>query len=183
MPLIPSDIQYRLAAPAASTVGNADAQTNVNDSLGGFMSTTQLVSATLSNLFDPISGVENTASEAEYRCFFVYNTHATLTWSDVRAYIPSQTTGGAIAAIALDTAGIKAANSGVAQAQRIADENTAPTNLVAAFAAPSSYATALTLGDLAPGQERAIWVRRTAQNSAPLAEDGSAIVVAGETSA
>jgi len=70
MPITTSDIHYKLSVPSA-TQGGQSAQSNVNASLGKWCSTTDIVDATLNNLFDDISGDENAAQESEYRCIFI----------------------------------------------------------------------------------------------------------------
>jgi hypothetical protein len=73
---ITTEILTRLSvdtSPGLSTAGTP------NDSLGGYVSSTQLTQATLQNLFDDISGDENAAGDIEYRGFFFHNSHASLT--------------------------------------------------------------------------------------------------------
>lgn len=79
MPIAASDIKFRLATTSGSS-GNSTAQGTANNSLGKYMSTTDLVDDTLLNLFDAISGDENQALTVDYRCLFLYNSHASLTW-------------------------------------------------------------------------------------------------------
>lgn len=79
--------------PGNSTAGAA------GTSLGQFISTTQITSATLNNLFDDVSGAENLAEESEYRCIFIHNNHATDDFLNVKAYILSEVADGADIAI------------------------------------------------------------------------------------
>lgn len=178
MPIAASDIQYRYSVAAAA--GDTTAGTAAG-SLGDQISTTQITDATLHNLFDLITGDENAASEAEYRCMFVLNNHATLTWEDVVVWISGETAGGAVAAISVDTTGITPKGQASAQAKTVADENTAPASQT--FSAPTTKATGLVIGDIPAGSCQAIWVRRTAQNSAALDLDGVVIRCEGDTAA
>jgi hypothetical protein len=57
MPIVASDIHFRLSGGA----GNS----NVNASLGGAMSSTSITDNTQQNLFDDISGAESAAGEDE----------------------------------------------------------------------------------------------------------------------
>ena len=159
--------------------GNSAAQPNQGDSLGGFMSTTQVPDATANNIFDDLSGDENAAGVVEHRCIFVHNNHATNIWFGVRAWMAADAPGGSVYAIALDGTGITPAGSANAQAERVANERTAPAG--EAFSAPTTKATGLLIGDMAPGTCAAIWVRRTAQNSAPLNADNFQIGIGGDT--
>jgi hypothetical protein len=179
MPIAASDIKFRLSINTGP--GDSTAQGNPNDSIGGFVSTTEITDATLHNLFDVITGDENAASTVDYRVFFIANKHATLTWQGVKVWLQSETAGGANAAIALDGLGVKAINSASAQAERIANETTAPSGET--FSAPTSKAAGLSVGNLAPNEVIAVWVRRTATNSAALNLDGVVIRAEGDTAA
>lgn len=179
MAITASDIQFRLSVNTGP--GNSTAQADPNDSIGGFVATTQVTDATLHNLFDVITGDENAASDVEYRCFFVVNKHATLTWYSAVAWLQSETAGGASVAIAKDGTGVVAYDGAGAQAERIADESTAPSG--ESFSSPTTKGTGISLGDIGPDECIAIWVRRTAANSAALDADGVVIRVEGDTAA
>lgn len=177
MPIATTDILYKLSTKVG-TAGNQNTSTPAG-SLGKYISTTQITDATLNNLFDDVTGDENAASEAEYRCYFVHNNHGTLTYLDPKVYISAEVTNGAIAAIAIDSTAASALASATAQALEVANEDTAPAALT--FSSPTTKATGLSLGNLGPGQVKAIWVRRTAQNNAALDNDGVTIMVSGDT--
>lgn len=179
MAITAADILFKLSVAAAA--GDTTAQADPNASLGDQISTTQITDATLHNLFDKVTGDDNAASDVEYRCFFVHNNHASLTWENVKVWISSETAGGASAAIGLDPAGVTAKGLGSAQAAVIANEDTAPAGV--AFTAPTTKSTGLTIGDIAAGSVAAIWIRRTAANSAALDTDGVVIRCEGDTAA
>lgn len=161
MPIISSDIEFR--------------QSGTNN-LGGTISGSA-VSAALHGLFDVVSGAESLAGDAEYRCIYVRNSHATLTLYNAIAYISSNTPSG-------DTTvdigvGTSAANG---EEQTIADENTAPAGV--AFSNPSAYVGGLSLGDIPAGQHKAIWIRRTVSaGAAAYSGDGMTLAVQGDTAA
>jgi hypothetical protein len=174
-----ADILFKLSIKTGAA-GNQSAQADPNASLGGFISTTQITDATLNNLFDNVSGDENAASTVDYRCFFVHNAHASLTWQTVKVWISAEVAGGASAAIGLDPAGVT--NLGAAgQATSIANETTAPAGVT--FSAPTTKTAGLTIGNIGPGQVAAIWVRRTAANTAAVDNDGVTIRCEGDTAA
>lgn len=179
MPITATDILFKLSVVAAN--GNTTAQANPNDSIGGVVSTTQIVDATLHNLFDVISGDENAASVVDYRCLFVHNAHATLTWENVKVWIASEVAGGASAAIGLDPAATSAVGAASPQAARIANETTAPAGVT--FTAPTTKAGGLTIGNMGPGTVKGIWIRRTAANTAAVDNDGVTIRCEGDTAA
>lgn len=181
MPITTGDIEFRLSIKTGSA-GDSLPQADPNQSLGKYVSQTQIVDATLHNLFDVITGDENAASDVEYRCFFVLNNHATLTWQNVVAWLSAEVAGGANAAIALDDLAPSAKGASPAQAAEIVDESTAPTG-VGAFSSPTSKGAGLSIGDIGPEQVKAIWVRRTATNSAALDNDGVTIRCEGDTAA
>lgn len=181
MPIASTDILLKLSV-TTGTAGNQTAQPNPNLSLGKYISTTQITDATLNNIFDDISGDENAASTVDYRCIFAHNNHATLTLLGAIAWLFSEVAGGANTAIAADNIAPSAVGATAAQAAQIATETTAPTG-VGAFASPTTKATGIALGDIGPGQCKAIWVRRSATNSTALNNDGVTIRVEGDTTA
>lgn len=179
MPIVAGDILLKLSVKTGSA-GNSTAGTPAG-SLGKYISTTAISGVSLNNLFDDITGDENAASEAEYRCIFVHNSHATLTWLSPVVWISFELAGGAAAAISVDTTAASAVGNSSAQAKEVVDENTAPATQT--FSSPTTKATGLALGDLPAGQVKAIWVRRTAANTAALDNDGIILSVAGDTAA
>jgi hypothetical protein len=179
MAISASDILFKKSINTGP--GNSTAQGDNNDSIGGFMSSTQITDATLHNLFDVVTGDENAASDVEYRCFFIHNNHGSLTWESVKVWLFSETGGGAAAAIALDGTGVVSATSASAQAERIANEGTAPSG--ESFSSPTSKGTGLSAGNIGAGQCIAVWVRRTAANTAALDTDGVVIRAEGDTAA
>lgn len=174
MAIVASDIVKRLSTTAGSA-GDSGAGTPAG-SLGKYVSQTAITDATVGNLFDDVSGAEAAAGMTDYRCFFVLNNHATLTLQGATIAVQSQTSGGGDITIALDNIAPSAKGSSSAQAAQIANETTAPTGVGSFGAGP------LTIGDLAPGQVKAIWVKRvvTAGASA-LNPDGVVLRVTGDT--
>jgi hypothetical protein len=182
MPIVTADIKIKLSTKSGSA-GNSLAQSNVSASLGKYISTTELVTATTNNLFDNVTGAENAASAVDYRCIFVHNTHATLSLENTAVYISSQVSGGTVLAIGIDDIVASAIGSSSAQAFTAATETTDPDAGVGAFSSPSNSGTALLLGTIPAGFCRAFWVRRTAANTGAVNADGGTFVVIGDTSA
>ena len=180
MAITATDILFKLSIKTG-TAGNQNAQGDVNASLGKYISTTQITDASLNNLFDDVSGDENAASDVEYRCIFVHNAHASLTWQGVVCWMSAEVSGGANAAIAVDDIAASPFGQAAAQADEVANEDTAPTG--ESFSSPTTKATGLSIGNLAAGNCRAIWVRRSATNSAALDNDGVTIKCEGDTAA
>jgi hypothetical protein len=178
MPIVAADLLLKLSVSAAA--GNTTGGTPAT-SLGDQISTTQLSGTALNNAFDDIGASENASSEAEYRCLFVHNSHATLTAQNLVVYLSAEVGGGAVTAIGVDPTAASAVGSASAQALTIANEDTAPAGV--AFSAPTTSGTGLALGSLAPGQVKAFWVRRTAANTAAVNNDGVTIGLYCETAA
>lgn len=180
MAILEADILFKLSIKTGSA-GNSLAQADVNESLGKYISTTQLTSAVLANLFDTISGDENTASDVEYRCLFIHNAHATLTHISPVVWLSADVAGGATFAVGVDPTAASLIGASAAQAVEVANENTAPAGVV--FSAPTTKATGLSLGSIGPGQCKAIWFKRSAANTGAVAVDGATFRVEGDTEA
>lgn len=169
MPIAESDILYRLSGGAANA--------NPNASLGGAKSSEEIASAALHNLFDVVSGQQSLDGSIEYRCFYVHNAHATLTMLNAVAYMddvtPSPDTAAAIAV------GSSAVNG---TEQTVVNEATAPTGVT--FVTGVGTGNSVALGNIPPGQHRAVWVRRTVTAGASaFNNDGVTVAVLCETEA
>ena len=180
MAILTTDLLWKLSVTTGSA-GDSTAQGTVDNSLGKYISTTQITDASLHNLFDKVTGAENTAGDVEYRCVFVHNNHGSLTLENPVVWLSDTITGGAAVAIGLDPAGVTAKGSASAQAAEIADESTAPVGVT--FSSPTSKATGLSLANIPAGSVAAVWVRRTAADSAALAIDGATLKLEGDTAA
>ena len=164
MPIISTDIKYRLSGGAA----NADPLL----SLGGAKSNTDAGS----NLLDSVSSAEALAGDVEYRCYYVHNAHATLTLENAVAWIQANTPS---ADTTLDIGvGTSAVNG---TEQTVANENTAPAGIT--FVAAINEAGAVALGNIPPGQHRAVWIRRTVNATAAASNDTATLVAKGDTQA
>ena len=154
---------------------------NAAGSLGKYIATTEITDATLNNLFDDVSGDDNAASDVEYRCIFVHNNHASLTWENPVVWLSAETAGGANIAIAVDDVAVSAKGSASAQADEVANEDAAPSG--ESFSSPTTKGAGLSLGSIAAGSVKAVWVKRSATNSAALDNDDVTIEVSGDTAA
>lgn len=178
MSIITAEILYKTSI-VTGAAGNAAAQAVAGSSLGKYISTSQIVDATLNNLFPDVTGDENAASNIDYQCMFVHNSNASLTWTSPFVWLSAEVAGGVTTAIAVDTTAASAIGSAGAQAVTIANKNTAPA--AQTFTAPTTKGTGIALGSLPNGQCKGIWVRRTAANTAAVANDGVTIRVEGDT--
>lgn len=167
-----SDIEWRYSDPAA-TAGDDQAQDDADESLGEFMATNGPTSAVKGEVFRATTGAEGQSGITLYRCLFLTNTHATDSAQNLRVYVPSQAAGGATFSIGLDPAGAVAGDSGGAQAEVIADEETAPGGVT--FSAPSTYGDGLDVGELAAGEAIGVWIRMVVPENAQAADEDSVL--------
>lgn len=174
-----SDILWKHSVKTGSA-GNSTAGTAAG-SLGKYISTTAWAGGVAHDLFDVVTGAENAASTVDYRCVFIHNSHASLALLSAMLWLTSPVSGGADFAIAVDTTVASVIGSSSAQAVEIANETTVPSGLT--FSAPTTKAGGLSLGDIPAGQCRAVWIRRTAANTAALNNDGVTLNVEGDTAA
>lgn len=162
MPIIASDIKYRLSGGAANT--------DPNLSLGGIISSTDAAAS----IFDNVSSAEALAGDTEYRCVYIKNNHGSLTLLAPKVWLQSNTPSGDTAAeISLGTSAVSGTE------QTIADENTSPSGTT--FVTAANEAAGLALGDLAPGATKAIWIKRIVSAAAAAASDGFTVRVKGDT--
>jgi len=105
------------------------------------------------NLFDDINKDESFDGDTEYRCFYVWNDHATDGLIECATYIAAQPTGNDTIEIGLDDGGV-----GTTDAVTVADESTAPSNVT--FSTPADSAGGIAIGDIPAGEGIALWVKR-----------------------
>jgi hypothetical protein len=155
MALLATDIKHRLST-VAGAAGNTNVQLTPASSLGKYISTTDLVDATVQNLFPNVPAADVATGRIYYLCLFAYNSGA-LNYQNVVAWLNSQTIGGGDIAIGIDPTAASAVGAAPAQAVQIADIYTAPAGVV--FTNPTTRPDALSIGTLTPGQCRAFWLR------------------------
>ncbi|MBN4063472.1 hypothetical protein JYT79_01690 [Cardiobacterium sp. AH-315-I02] len=169
MPIIAADITFQLSGGGV----NADPSA----ALGGAISSTAIVDAALHNLFDVVSGDESFSGDAEYRCLYVKNTHATLTYQNAKIWVETETTSAdSDELIGLGSSAVNGLE------QTVVDESTAPTGV--AFTQSNLEAGALAIGDIPAGHHKAVWMRRDiTAGAAAVNNDSSVLRVKGETAA
>lgn len=169
MAIVAADIQFLLSAPQASSGYTRPGV--AGNSLGLFVSTTQLSPTSLDNLFLDLTGAQNAALQVDYACVFVFNNNATNTMLTPVAWLPSGLLGSqntATFAIGADPAAPSVLGSGSAQADVIANPTITPSG-ISAWAAPSVTASGgVALPNIPPKYCAAVWIRRTAGGTAGL---------------
>lgn len=176
--IIEEELLYKYSVSAAA--GNTTAGTAAT-SLGDQISTTTLAEETLNALFDDVSGAENAAGTVDYRCVFIHNSNSANALQNAVVWLSAEVAGGTNIAIGVDTTAASAIGSASAQALTVANENTAPAGV--SFSSPTTFGTGVSIGTIPAGSCRAIWIRRTATNSAALNNDGVTLSVQGDTAA
>ena len=172
MPIVSTDIEYRLSGGAGNTSPIL--------SLGGAMSTAGgglITPGGANNVWDDVSGAEASAGDIEYRCIYVKNNHATLTLQSAVLWIDSLTSSTSTEFdVALDPAAV-----GATATASTSDENTAPTGGTVTFSRPTTKGAGLAIGDIPAQSRKAIWLRRTVTAGAASASDTGSIRVEGDT--
>ncbi|AGN30026.1 hypothetical protein VPFG_00018 [Vibrio phage nt-1] len=182
MPIVAGDLKFNKSTHVVSAgVGNGNTNEQEIDSLGLAISATELVSGELHGLFDSVISDEALFGRTEYRLIYLLNDHPTLTLYDARVFISSNTiSANSEIAIGFDPVAVNGEDSLIA----LADETDSTTQLSAVtFGTHSTFATGLLVGDLAAGEQRAIWVRRTIDPNAPASNESATITLRGDTNA
>ena len=169
MAITATDIKFYHSGGASNSVGNA--------SIGGAISSVELSSGTLHDLFDKVTGDESAAGDIEYRCIYIKNTHGTLTLESALLWISANTpSADTTIDIGLSAQGL------TATATAVANESTAPAGV--SFSAPASKAAGLAVGDLAAAAYVGVWIRRTVTaGAAAYNSDTATLRIEGDTAA
>lgn len=164
MPIISTDIKYRLSGGSANTDPAA--------SLGGAKSSTDAPSG----LLDTVSSGEAASGDTEYRAIYVHNAHATLTLEAAKLWIQANTpSADTTLEVGLGTSAVNATE------QTVANEGVAPSGVT--FVAAADEAGAISLGDIPAGQHRAVWIKRIVTAGAAASNDTANLRVKGDTAA
>ena len=178
MSIVADDILFKYSTKIGSA-GNQNAQTNQNASLGKYISTTEWPGGTVHDLFAAITGADNANSTPTYRCIFIHNNHGSLTYQGVVVWVSAQVSGGADVAIGLDITAPSGISSASAQAVSITNEKVAPSAVT--FTTPTTEGAGLAIGDLLPGECKAIWIKRTPANTVAVSNDGATFSFSGDS--
>jgi len=168
MPIVAGDIQVRLSGGAGNSAPAA--------SLGGAMSSTAILDATVGNLFGEVNEDQTAAGITLYRCFYFRNNHGTLTWKNVKQWVQTNTpSADTTVAIGFGSSGVNAVE------QTVGSQTTAPAGVT--FAAPTDKATGQTIGDVPSTHHFPVWIRLTVNAGAAAFDDSCVIRAGGGTAA
>lgn len=169
MPVNPiTDLLAKGSSPLA-TSGNSLVNGGPGTNLGGFCTAGIIADATVDNLFQDVTGIENADSNDDYQCYFYHNNHATLDLNQGYLYVNSDTSGGTVDAVGLDPIGITQVGVATPQAQTIPNKNTPPVGVV--FTTATAPTSGLVIASLPHGFCIGIWIRRTATNGPSVNND------------
>lgn len=149
---------------------------STND-LGGAITATEIVTATLQNLFNNITGDESAAGITLYNCIYLSNENGSLELSAVKAWLLQNTpSADTDVAIGLGTSAVNGTE------QTIANEETAPAGVT--FSSAANEGAALAMPNIPAGQHKALWIRLTVSPGASaVALDNMIIRWKGDTPA
>jgi hypothetical protein len=147
-------------------LSGGDGNTSGQTSTGGAPGT--VLSAAHGALFADVTGTQARTGLVDYRLIYIENGHDTTTADALRVYLADvPDSAGIELALGLATEGI---GEDVAA---IPNDRTPPPGVT--FSVPLTAEAGLLAGDLAPGDYRGVWVRRTiAPSTPPVADDVSA---------
>jgi len=131
------------------------------------------VSAAIDGIFQDVSPAEAAAGKVSYRSISIKNVNVTDTLYAAVVWISTETSSASTTiALAYDSTGT----------QTIATELLAPSGPALSFSTPTTQATGIALGDIAPGVTKRIWLRRTVSSGASMtASDAGSLSVGGGT--
>lgn len=164
-----TDVKFYLSAPQAGS--GYVMPGSPGNSLGKYVSTTQLSATTLDNLFPDLTGAQNAADQVDYACLFIYNGNASDTMISPVAWLPTALLGNtntATFAIGADINPPSVLGSGSVQAAVISSATVAPTG-VASWHGPSAASVGgVALPNIPAQYTAAIWIQRSAGGGAGL---------------
>jgi hypothetical protein len=131
------------------------------------------VSALINGIFQNVTPVEAAAGKTSYRAIDIRNVNVTDTLYGAVVWIYTETTSSdSTVGLAYDAGGT----------QLITSELLAPSSPSLTFTAPTTQATGIALGDIAPLTNKRLWLVRVIYSLAAMyASDAGALAVAGGT--
>lgn len=162
-------LQMHLSGGSSNTTAAAALGGARSTQAGGIIPT----SSTANSVFDDVTGAEEQAGDTEYRCVYAFNSgdvdaQSTVVWL-------SANTADADTQIAV---GLGTSSNGATE-QTVANENTAPSGVT--FSEPATEGAGLSIGTLAAGSHKALWLRRTVNAGAGASADSFAWSAAFDT--
>jgi hypothetical protein len=161
-----TDIEYHYSGGTANTTPAA--------SLGGAIATAQAVNDADQNVFADVTSDEASSGATYYSCLYIRNGNTGRTLETATIWIDVTPDQGTIG-IGLDTAAV-----GATAASTAATVKTAPSPTIT-FTSPTTKAAGLTIGNIGPGQAKAVWVERVIPPGVSQGADAFSLRVEGQS--
>lgn len=146
MPIIESDLEYRLSGGVTNTDPNASLGGSLSTDSGGVIDTN-----VLNNDMNDITSLEASNGITIYHGYFYQNRHSSLDWTDPVFWIESQTSSGSTTVnIAVSD---EAKNLDI---EILASEITAPVGPI--FTSPANKAAGIAISTLSSEEYRGTWI-------------------------
>lgn len=180
--IVAGDIKFHKTTTAGAA-GNTTANTTNGTYLGKYAATTLWAGGAANDLFDDITGAQNTANQVDYAGLAIENGNVNNDYVTPFAWLTGEVAGGAVTAIGVDTTAQSAVGGAGPQLLTIASNTTAPAAV--SFSSPTTYGTGLALSTITKGFVKGLWVRRTISGGPvpAVSGDGATINVQGDTGA
>lgn len=162
-----------MAATLQFNITGGASNTDVDASLGGVMSITQMSATALNNIFDDVDPDEATSGDTEYRMIDIYNAGDAAATS-VEVYISSQTSS-ADTELQLGQDATNNPHTSGASLETLSNESTAPASPVITFGTHGDGAK-LSLSDIPAGQAARICLKRIVSSSAENTSEDTATI-------
>jgi len=163
-------------------MSGGSANFNIDNSTGGGISTHasgKITSDTMNNLWSNVSGPDATTGSTKYRCFYIKNANGTTALTGCKVWISSPT------ASPNDEVDISQDTTAGPGSNTTASSNGTTDPGSASWRRPLSETDSNVItftGSLGPGQQQAMWVKRTVQaGAAAFASNVYEISISGET--
>jgi hypothetical protein len=150
-------------------LSGGSSNTDINLSLGNAISSFQITSGLLNNLFPDTTPQEALSGITRYRCFYIKNLHGSTSYVNPKIWIVTNT----ISAYDEIDIAIGSANKNATE-DPIATEQTAPSGI--SFSHPTSESIALSLPTLDAGDYKSVWARITTQSGANPQDNNATIL-------
>lgn len=178
MAVLATDLKFFKSSASSTDTGNTGG--GLVSSLGGAISSTELTSGQLHDLFDAVTAAEASTGRVEYRCIYVANQNATpQTLYDAKIFIATNTASGdSEIEIGLDPSPV-GSDSTISLTN---EQDTDDKLLAVTFSPAADFANGLSIGDIpGNGGKKAIWIKRTINAAAAAASESAVLQIQGDT--
>ena len=155
---------YYSGAASASGI-----QTNIENSLGGYISSSEIPNASFNNLFTDISGTDTISGTTIYKALFVKNTDVSM-WNNGKIFIYS------MVGSSYEDIYFGAESHVGGYIQTISDKYTSPTGV--SWYNPDDIESGISIGDITPQNFFGFWIKKVIIPSSGTGEKIHSITIA-----